>query len=115
MSHVQRVLVHGAPPLFRAAAVSVLASRSSRFALAAVVGTLVLSFNWGSRLLLTNDDSRFPVLARDILVNGHWLLPALPDRHWQSGSLRSRPGPPVRSASEQRYCPPCWRRSAWFS
>jgi len=79
MSHVQRVLVHGAPPLFRAAAVSVLASRSSRFALAAVVGTLVLSFNWGSRLLLTNDDSRFPVLARDILVNGHWLLPALPD------------------------------------
>src|SRR5437660_905078 len=79
MRHVQRVLVNGASPLFRAAASSVLASRSSRFALVAVVGTLVLSFNWGSRLLLTNDDTRFPVLARDVLVKGHWLLPALPD------------------------------------
>jgi 4-amino-4-deoxy-L-arabinose transferase-like glycosyltransferase len=50
-----------------------------RFALVAVLGALVLSFNFGSRLLLTNDDTRFPVLARDVLVNGHWLLPALPD------------------------------------
>jgi 4-amino-4-deoxy-L-arabinose transferase-like glycosyltransferase len=50
-----------------------------RFALVAVVGALVLSFNFGSRLLLTNDDTRFPVLARDVLVNGHWLVPALPD------------------------------------
>jgi 4-amino-4-deoxy-L-arabinose transferase-like glycosyltransferase len=39
----------------------------------------VLSFNFGSRLLLTNDDTRFPVMARDVLVNGHWLIPALPD------------------------------------
>jgi 4-amino-4-deoxy-L-arabinose transferase-like glycosyltransferase len=52
---------------------------SSRFALVAVVGAAVLSFNFGSRLLLTNDDTRFPVLARDVLVNGHWLLPALPN------------------------------------
>jgi 4-amino-4-deoxy-L-arabinose transferase-like glycosyltransferase len=50
-----------------------------RFALVAVVGALVLSFNFGSRLLLTNDDTRFPVLARDVLVMGHWLLPAFPD------------------------------------
>jgi 4-amino-4-deoxy-L-arabinose transferase-like glycosyltransferase len=50
-----------------------------RFALVAVVGALVLSFNFGSRLLLTNDDTRFPVMARDVLVNGHWLVPALPD------------------------------------
>jgi 4-amino-4-deoxy-L-arabinose transferase-like glycosyltransferase len=50
-----------------------------RFALVAIVGALVLSFNFGSRLLLTNDDTRFPVMARDILMNGHWLLPALPD------------------------------------
>ncbi len=78
MSHVQRILGNGASPLVRSAA-SVLASRSSRFALVAVAGALVLSFNWGSRLLLTNDDTRFPVLARDVLVNGHWLLPALPD------------------------------------
>ena len=39
----------------------------------------MLSFNFGSRLLLTNDDTRFPVMARDVLVNGHWLVPALPD------------------------------------
>jgi 4-amino-4-deoxy-L-arabinose transferase-like glycosyltransferase len=50
-----------------------------RFALVAVAGALVLSFNFGSRLLLTNDDARFPVLARDVLVKGHWLLPALPN------------------------------------
>jgi 4-amino-4-deoxy-L-arabinose transferase-like glycosyltransferase len=52
---------------------------SWRFALVAGVATLLLSFNFGSRGLLTNDDARFPVLARDVLVNGHWLLPALPD------------------------------------
>jgi 4-amino-4-deoxy-L-arabinose transferase-like glycosyltransferase len=52
---------------------------SGRFALVAVVAAAVLSFNFGSRLLLTNDDTRFPVMARDVLVNGHWLVPALPD------------------------------------
>ena len=50
-----------------------------QLALVAVVGAMVLSFDVGSRLLLTNDDTRFPVLARDVLANGHWLLPALPD------------------------------------
>src|SRR5262249_56723068 len=44
-----------------------------------VAGASVLGFNFGSRLLLTNDDTRFPVLARDVLLNGHWLVPALPD------------------------------------
>ena len=39
----------------------------------------VLGFNFGSRLLPTNDDTRCPVLARDVLLNGHWLVPALPD------------------------------------
>jgi 4-amino-4-deoxy-L-arabinose transferase-like glycosyltransferase len=52
---------------------------SWQFALVAVVGAMVLSFNFGSRLLLTNDDTRFPDMARDVLVNGHWLVPALPD------------------------------------
>jgi 4-amino-4-deoxy-L-arabinose transferase-like glycosyltransferase len=50
-----------------------------RFALVAVVGAAALSFNLGSRQLITNDDTRFPVMARDVLVNGHWLIPALPD------------------------------------
>jgi 4-amino-4-deoxy-L-arabinose transferase-like glycosyltransferase len=52
---------------------------AERFVPVAVLGVAVLSFNFGSRLLLTNDDTRFPVMARDVLVNGHWLLPALPD------------------------------------
>jgi 4-amino-4-deoxy-L-arabinose transferase-like glycosyltransferase len=52
---------------------------SGRFVLVFILGAVVLSFNFGSRLLLTNDDTRFPVLARDVLVHGHWLLPALPD------------------------------------
>ena len=50
-----------------------------RFWLVIVAGVGVLGFNFGSRLLLTNDDTRFPVLARDVLLNGHWLVPALPD------------------------------------
>jgi 4-amino-4-deoxy-L-arabinose transferase-like glycosyltransferase len=50
-----------------------------RFALVAVVGAAALSFNFGSRQLITNDDTRFPVMARDVLVNGHWLVPGLPD------------------------------------
>jgi 4-amino-4-deoxy-L-arabinose transferase-like glycosyltransferase len=50
-----------------------------RAALVGALGAAVLTFNFGSRLLLTNDDTRFPVLARDALVNGHWLVPALPD------------------------------------
>ena len=32
---------------------------------------LLLSFNFSSRQLLTNDDTRFPVMARDVLTNGH--------------------------------------------
>jgi 4-amino-4-deoxy-L-arabinose transferase-like glycosyltransferase len=52
---------------------------SGQFVLVLLLGAVVLSFNFGSRLLLTNDDTRFPVLARDVLVHGHWLLPALPD------------------------------------
>jgi len=50
-----------------------------RLALVAAADAVVLSFNFGSRLLLTNDDTRFPVMARDVLVNRHWLVPALPD------------------------------------
>jgi 4-amino-4-deoxy-L-arabinose transferase-like glycosyltransferase len=50
-----------------------------RLALVAVVGAAVLSFNFGLHHLITNDDTRFAVLARDALVNGHWLTPALPD------------------------------------
>ncbi|MBI1848622.1 MAG: glycosyltransferase family 39 protein [Candidatus Rokubacteria bacterium] len=52
---------------------------SWRFALVALAAVVVLGFNFGARGLLTNDDTRFPVMARDVLVNGHWLLPALPD------------------------------------
>ena len=48
-------------------------------ALVGALGTTVLAYNFGSRLLITNDDTRFPVLARDALANGHWLVPALPD------------------------------------
>jgi 4-amino-4-deoxy-L-arabinose transferase-like glycosyltransferase len=48
-------------------------------ALVGVLSAAVLIYNFGSRLLITNDDARFPVLARDAIVNGHWLVPALPD------------------------------------
>jgi len=47
--------------------------------LVAVLTFTVLGVNFGARHLITNDDTRFPVLARDVLAKGHWLLPELPD------------------------------------
>lgn len=38
---------------------------------------MLLFFDFGSRILATNDETRFPLLARDILAHGHWLLPEL--------------------------------------
>ncbi len=52
---------------------------SIRFVVVAILSAAVLSFNFGARGLLSNDDTRFPMLARDILVHRHWLVPALPD------------------------------------
>src|SRR5262245_57984454 len=37
----------------------------------------LLTFDLGRRFLATNDETRFPMLARDILERGHWLLPQL--------------------------------------
>lgn len=37
----------------------------------------LLFFDFGRRFLATNDETRFPLLARDILAHGHWLLPQL--------------------------------------
>ncbi len=37
----------------------------------------LLFFDFGRRFLATNDEARFPLLARDILAHGHWLLPEL--------------------------------------
>jgi len=54
-------------------------SGSRQLAFVIVLSIGVLSFNFGARHLITNDDTRFPVMARDVLVNGHWLVPALPD------------------------------------
>src|SRR5438067_3667693 len=53
--------------------------RARQLALLLGLSLVILSFNFGSRQLLTNDDTRFPVMARDVLAHGHWLLPALPD------------------------------------
>lgn len=37
----------------------------------------LLFFDLGSRIFTTNDEARFPLLARDIITEGHWLLPRL--------------------------------------
>src|SRR5260370_16071014 len=49
----------------------------SRCALLIGVGATLFFFNLGARVLSTNDEARFPMLARDILSQGHWLLPRL--------------------------------------
>ena len=43
------------------------------------VGALLLFFDVGARVLATNDEARFAVLARDILRHGTWLVPWLGD------------------------------------
>src|SRR5260370_15438449 len=48
-----------------------------RCALLIGVGATLFFFNLGARVLSTNDEARFPLLARDILSQGHWLLPRL--------------------------------------
>ena len=35
----------------------------------------LLFFDFGAHVLSTNDETRFPLMARDILARGHWLLP----------------------------------------
>jgi 4-amino-4-deoxy-L-arabinose transferase-like glycosyltransferase len=42
-----------------------------------VTSVALLSFHFGSRSFTTNDEARFPLLARDILTQGHWILPHL--------------------------------------
>ena len=56
-------------------------SRRSRFpawvpfAIVIAGSAALFGFDLGRRVLATNDEARFPVMARDILANGHWLLP----------------------------------------
>jgi len=42
-----------------------------------VVAAALLVFDFGARILTTNDETRFPVMARDILAHGHWLRPEI--------------------------------------
>src|SRR6266478_8968562 len=41
------------------------------------LSTALLFFDFGTRVLETNDETRFPLMARDILAHGHWLLPEI--------------------------------------
>ena len=54
-----------------------LATSSAGVAALLSVSAALLMLNLGSRVFATNDEARFPMLARDILAEGHWLLPRL--------------------------------------
>jgi len=41
------------------------------------VSAALLFFDFGAHVLATNDEARFPMMARDILARGHWLLPEI--------------------------------------
>jgi len=41
----------------------------------AVLTLALLSFDLGALVFESNDEARFPVMARDVLANGNWLLP----------------------------------------
>ncbi len=47
------------------------------FAVVLAVSAALLGFDLGARVLATNDEARFPMMARDIVSNGHWLLPEI--------------------------------------
>src|SRR3989442_13621586 len=47
------------------------------FAVVVALSAALLGFDLGGRVLSTNDEARFPMMARDILANGHWLLPEI--------------------------------------
>jgi 4-amino-4-deoxy-L-arabinose transferase-like glycosyltransferase len=79
-ARVERVMGRGA--LARSAETRIGGERGAvrergRVALLLAVSTLLLSFDLGRRVLATNDETRFPMLARDILAQGHWWLPRL--------------------------------------
>src|SRR2546428_2548600 len=59
--------LNGRPPLAGWAPVAVVLA----------VSAALLGFDLGARVLATNDEARFPMMARDILSNGHWLLPEI--------------------------------------
>ncbi len=52
-------------------------AEGGRLLMVLAVSLPLLSFDLGRRFLATNDETRFPLLARDILERGHWLLPHL--------------------------------------
>jgi 4-amino-4-deoxy-L-arabinose transferase-like glycosyltransferase len=54
-----------------------LAASSAGVPVLLAVSAALLMLNLGSRVFATNDAARFPMLARDILAEGHWLLPRL--------------------------------------
>jgi 4-amino-4-deoxy-L-arabinose transferase-like glycosyltransferase len=41
------------------------------------VSAVLLFFDFGARVYTTNDETRFPLMARDIVRHGHWLLPEI--------------------------------------
>jgi 4-amino-4-deoxy-L-arabinose transferase-like glycosyltransferase len=54
-----------------------LVRRWAPFVTVIALSAVLLGFDLGGRMLATNDEARFPMMARDILTNGHWLLPEL--------------------------------------
>jgi 4-amino-4-deoxy-L-arabinose transferase-like glycosyltransferase len=47
------------------------------FVVLMALGAALLFFDFGAHVLSTNDETRFPLMARDILARGHWLLPEI--------------------------------------
>src|SRR5262249_4765966 len=48
-----------------------------RVAVLLAVSAVLLFFDFGTRVFTTNDETRFPLMARDIVRHGHWLLPEI--------------------------------------
>jgi len=48
-----------------------------RLAALLAVSAVLLFFDFGTRVFTTNDETRFPLMARDIVRHGHWLLPEI--------------------------------------
>src|SRR5262245_7770900 len=51
--------------------------RPARVALLAAATFALLGFDLGALVFESNDEARFPLMARDVLANGHWLAPEI--------------------------------------
>jgi len=58
----------------RGRALAAVCGPRARVWLVVTLSAALLFFDFGARVFVSNDEARFPMMARDILTRGHWLV-----------------------------------------